>query len=128
MIVCELAPDLAPVKADPIQIEQVVVNLVRNGLEAMHDATDGECAVTIGTRRYDEHAIEISVRDRGKGIGKEEMRKIFEPFFTTKPEGMGMGLAICRSIVQAHEGRIWVSANDDRGCTFHFTLPVAQPA
>lgn len=70
--------------------------------------------------------MEVFVRDRGVGISKEEMEKIFEPFFTTKPEGMGMGLAISRSIIQAHAGRLWVSTNNgDRGCTFHFTLPVA---
>jgi C4-dicarboxylate-specific signal transduction histidine kinase len=125
-VVCELAPGLAPVKADPIQIEQVVVNLVRNGLEAMHERTAEECVVTIGTRRCDERTIDVFVRDRGQGIDEQEMSKVFEPFFTTKPEGMGMGLAICRSIVRAHEGRLWVTANDDCGCTFHFTLPVAQ--
>jgi signal transduction histidine kinase len=66
------------------------------------------------------------VRDRGNGISDREMERIFEPFFTTKPEGMGMGLAISRSIIQSHEGRLWFSANDDGGCTFHFTLPLAQ--
>ena len=125
-IVCELAPDIAPVMADPIQIEQVVVNLARNGLESMQELPEEQRVLSIGTRRCDEQTMEVFVRDRGKGISEQEMKKIFEPFFTTKPEGMGMGLAISRSIIQAHEGRLWVSANDDRGCTFHFTLPVAQ--
>ena len=71
--------------------------------------------------------MEVFVRDRGTGIRETEMNKIFEPFFTTKPEGMGMGLAISRSIIQSHEGRLWVSTNEDRGCTFHFTLPVPGP-
>ncbi len=113
-------------RADPIQIEQVVVNLARNGLESMHEVPEEQRVLSIGTRRCDGQTMEVFVRDRGKGISEEEMQKIFEPFFTTKPEGMGMGLAISRSIIQAHEGRLWVSANDDRGCTFHFTLPVAQ--
>jgi C4-dicarboxylate-specific signal transduction histidine kinase len=125
-IVCDLAPSIAPVRADPIQIEQVVVNLARNGLESMQELPEEQRVLRIGTVPRDEQTIEVLVRDRGKGIREQEMDKIFEPFFTTKPEGMGMGLAISRSIIQAHEGRLWVSANDDRGCTFHFTLPVAQ--
>jgi signal transduction histidine kinase len=124
-IVCDLAADIPPVNADPIQIEQVVVNLARNGLESMHELPEDERVLNIGTRRCDAETIEVFVRDRGKGIGEQEMKRIFEPFFTTKPEGMGMGLAISRSIIQSHDGRLWVSANDDRGCTFHFTLPVA---
>ncbi len=125
-IVCELTPDIAPVKADPIQIEQVVVNLALNGLESMQEMPEEQRTLSIGARRCDEQTVEVFVRDRGKGIGAEVQERIFEPFFTTKAEGMGMGLAISRSIIQAHEGRLWVSANDDRGCTFHFTLPVAQ--
>ena len=125
-IVCELAADIGPVRADPIQIEQVVVNLARNGLESMHAAPEEQRVLRIGTRRCDGQAVEVFVRDRGKGLSEQEMAKVFEPFFTTKPEGMGMGLAISRSIIQGHEGRLWVSANDDCGCTFHFTLPVAQ--
>jgi signal transduction histidine kinase len=124
-IVCELASDLAAVRIDPIQIEQVVVNLVRNGLEAMRGAEE-QCALIIGTRPHDQQSVEVYVRDCGQGISEDDMAKIFEPFFTTKPDGMGMGLAISRSIVEAHAGRVWASANSDRGCTFHFTLPVAR--
>ena len=127
-IVCELAPDIALVEADPIQIKQVVVNLALNGLESMYEVPEAERLLGIGTRRCDEQTMEVFVRDCGKGIDPQEMNQIFEPFFTTKPEGMGMGLAICRSIVQTHKGRLWVSANNDRGCTFHFTLPAAQTA
>ena len=125
-IVCDLAPDIVPVGADPIQIEQVVVNLARNGLESMRDVPEEQRVLSIGTRRCDAETAEVFVRDRGKGISPQEMGKIFEPFFTTKPEGMGMGLAISRSIIEAHEGRLWVSANDDGGCTFHFTLPATR--
>jgi C4-dicarboxylate-specific signal transduction histidine kinase len=125
-IVCDLAPKIAAVRADPIQIEQVVVNLARNGLESMQETPKEQRILTIGTRQCDERTIEVFVRDRGKGIGEQEIKRIFEPFFTTKPEGMGMGLAISRSIIQAHEGRLWVSANEEGGSTFHFTLPVAK--
>ena len=111
---------------DPIQIEQIVVNLARNGLEAMVEVPEGQRLLTIGTRRHDEQSVEVYVSDCGKGIDEQEMDKLFEPFFTTKAEGMGMGLAISRSIVHAHQGQLWVSPNADRGCTFHFTLPVAQ--
>jgi signal transduction histidine kinase len=124
-IVCELASDLAAVRIDPIQIEQVIVNLARNGLEAMCEVEE-QSVLIIGTRSHDQQSVEVYVRDCGKGISEDDMVKIFEPFFTTKPEGMGMGLAISRSIVEAHAGRLWASANSGRGCTFHFTLPVAQ--
>ncbi len=125
-IVCDFAPEIAAAKADPIQIEQVVVNLARNGLESMQETPEEQRVLTIGTRQCDEQTIEVFVRDRGKGIGEQELKRIFEPFFTTKPEGMGMGLAISRSIIQTHEGRLWVSANADGGSTFHFTLPIIQ--
>jgi signal transduction histidine kinase len=125
-IVCELAPDLAPVSVDPIQIEQVVVNLARNGLEAMRGLANSQGVLTIGTRRHDDRSVEVYVRDSGKGISEQEMDRLFEPFFTTKADGMGMGLAISRSIVRAHGGLLWVTPNEDRGCTFHFTIPIVQ--
>jgi C4-dicarboxylate-specific signal transduction histidine kinase len=125
-IVCDLAPDLVPVKADPIQIEQVVVNLARNALEAMQETPQEQRLLTIGTRRNGGQTVEVFVRDCGQGIDAYEIGKVFDPFFTTKSEGMGMGLAISRSIVQAHEGRIWVTPNDDGGCTFRFALPIAK--
>jgi C4-dicarboxylate-specific signal transduction histidine kinase len=125
-IVCDLTPDLAMVKADPIQVEQVVVNLARNALESMQDTPPEQRLLTIGTRRKDDQNVEVFMRDCGQGIAADDIGRVFDPFYTTKSEGMGMGLAISRSIVQAHDGRIWVTANEDRGCTFHFTLPVAK--
>jgi len=122
----EIAAGLPPVEGDKVEIEQVVVNLVRNGIEAMNDLPDDERVLSLGARRGDEHAIEVFVRDRGAGVPPDAAAKIFEPFFTTKGDGMGMGLAICRSIVERHEGRVWFTANDDRGSTFHFTLPVGE--
>jgi two-component system sensor histidine kinase DctS len=128
-IVCDLPADLAPVKADPIQVEQVVVNLARNALEAMHDTPEEQRLLTIGAQPLDDHTVEVFVRDCGQGIDADDIDKVFDPFFTTKSDGMGMGLAISRSIVNAHDGRVWVTANEDRGCTFHFALPaVPEPA
>jgi signal transduction histidine kinase len=125
-VVCELASEIAAVKADPIQIEQVVVNLARNGLDSMQDIPEDQRVLLIGTRQSDAQTVEVYVRDRGKGLSGDEANRIFEPFFTTKPDGMGMGLAISRSIIQSHEGRLWVSPNQDRGCTFQFALPAFQ--
>ena len=107
-----------------------MLNLVRNGLEAMDDVPElrGGPRLWIKTGRHGDGHVEVSVQDRGKGIGENDLEKIFEPFFTTKPEGLGMGLAISRSIVQAHGGRLWASASEDQGCTFHFTLPTAATA
>ena len=125
-IVLELAQDLPAVIGDAIQIEQVIMNLVRNGLEAMDETPEENRLLGIKTMRHGDETIQVEVSDCGKGIGEEDLEKVFEPFFTTKPEGMGMGLAISRSIVQLHRGRIWVSANPDQGCTFHFTLPIGK--
>jgi signal transduction histidine kinase len=125
-MVCDLASGISAVKADPIQIEQVVVNLARNGLDSMREVPEDQRVLRIGTRQCDAQTVEVFVRDQGKGLNEQEMTKVFEPFFTTKEDGMGMGLAISRSIVQSYEGRLWVTANADRGCTFQFTLPVYQ--
>jgi len=124
ILVClDLAADLPPAVGDKIQVEQVLMNLVRNGVEAM-DHSSGERRLVVRTLRLDESNVQIDVSDVGKGIDAAELEQVFEPFFTTKPEGMGMGLPISRSIVQAHGGRLWASANAGPGCTFHFTLPV----
>lgn len=124
--VLALSEDLPAVIGDPIQIQQVLINLVRNALEAMDETPDDNRLVDIKTMRHGDDAVEVEVCDRGKGIDGEDLDKVFEPFFTTKPEGMGMGLAISRSIIQAREGRLWASANQNQGCTFHFTLPVSK--
>jgi signal transduction histidine kinase len=122
--VLALAEGLATVTGDPIQIQQVLMNLVRNALEAMEQTPADNRLLDIKTMRHGDVAVEVEVCDRGKGIDTGDLDKVFEPFFTTKPEGMGMGLAISRSIIQTYEGRLWVSANQHQGCTFHFTLPV----
>jgi PAS domain S-box-containing protein len=116
----DVAADIPPVALDRVQIQQVMINLMRNGMEAM-ESNDG--TRTLGMRaRKSGDAVRIEVSDRGLGV--ENPEKIFEPFFTTKESGMGMGLAICRSIVESHGGKLWVESNDDGGATFVFTLPI----
>jgi C4-dicarboxylate-specific signal transduction histidine kinase len=125
-IVLELAEDLPTVVGDAIQIEQVIMNLIRNGLEAMDETRDDNRLLGIKTMRHDANTVQVDVCDRGEGIGEADTEKVFEPFFTTKPEGMGMGLAISRSIVQSHGGRLWATVNEVQGCSFHFTLPIGK--
>ena len=125
-VALEFSPDPPIVLGDSVELEQVVLNLVRNGLEAMDSPPNAEKSLVIRTARDATGWVLVEVRDSGKGIAKQDLEKVFEPFYTTKPDGMGMGLAISRSIVHAHGGRLWLSINRDQGCTFHFTLPEVQ--
>lgn len=118
-------PALPPVLADRVMCEQLLLNLLKNAMEAMQDANGGR-ELWISSARSDGNAIEISVMDRGPGISAEVEAELFAPFFTTKPQGMGIGLNICRSIVELHEGRLWFTRNAGPGITFRFTLPVAN--
>jgi signal transduction histidine kinase len=127
-VVFEVSRDLPPAQGDKVEIEQVVVNLARNGLEAMDKLSPEDRLLHLGARRLDENSIEVFVRDSGSGIVSDAPGKLFDPFFTTKVDGMGMGLAICRSIIERHEGRMWFTANEGRGVTFHFTLPCEETA
>jgi two-component system sensor kinase FixL len=113
--------------ADAIGIQQVLVNLLRNAIEAMSERPPGERIVTVRSRSIAE-GIEVSVSDRGTGIGPEEMPRLFEPFFTSKATGMGMGLPISRTIIEAHGGRIGAENNDSGGATFSFVLPLRKDA
>jgi signal transduction histidine kinase len=94
-----------------------------NGIEAMSGMDEGARQMTITTRSIDEGQIQVTVQDSGTGIDPNALGKIFDPFYTTKPGGMGMGLSICRSIVQSHGGRLWATANNGPGTSFHFSLP-----
>ncbi len=116
--------DLPPAYADKIMIEQVVLNLVKNGIEAMHDTPRAERELAISARANGKDFIEVKVADRGHGVLVESTEKLFVPFYTTKPEGMGMGLNICRSIIEFHHGRLWAVASAGGGAAFSFTLPV----
>jgi signal transduction histidine kinase len=120
----ELSSGLPPVPGDRIQVQQVILNLVLNALEAIdaNDATPRK--VVIETGREGATDVRVSVRDSGKGLGPQALEQVFDAFYTTKPDGMGMGLAISRSIIQAHDGRLWAMPNTPRGAVFRFTLPV----
>jgi C4-dicarboxylate-specific signal transduction histidine kinase len=123
----QLADALPHVVADRIQLQQVILNLVVNAAEAMN--RDGEDRRELSIRSsFDgwRHVL-VAVRDSGPGLDPKSIDRVFDAFYTTKPEGLGMGLAICRSIVEAHGGRLWATANDGRGATFHFTLPIGGP-
>jgi PAS domain S-box-containing protein len=121
----ELAPDLPKITADRVQLQQVFMNLILNAIEAMKD-TAGE--LTIKTELGQDGQLLISVSDMGVGLPAEKTDQIFNAFFTTKPQGSGMGLAISRSIIESHGGRLWASANNGRGATFQLTLPAEVTA
>jgi PAS domain S-box-containing protein len=120
----DLDPGLPPVSADRVQLQQVILNLALNGIEAMHDRTNGNRQLTITTSLAGRNVL-IAVRDVGTGIHPDHMDRLFDPFFSTKPAGLGVGLRICWSIVTTHGGRIWAQNNPDAGATFYFTLPPA---
>ncbi|MEA2961561.1 MAG: hypothetical protein QOI46_1659, partial [Alphaproteobacteria bacterium] len=119
-----LAPALPMILGDRVQLQQVIINLVMNGIEAMQSVTDRPRELAIRSRQDETQQVLVSVTDCGVGISAEDADRLFNPFFTTKSGGMGMGLSICRSIVEAHGGRLWATANVPHGATFQFTLPV----
>src|SRR5579863_1516302 len=123
----ELAPELPYVMADSVQLQQVLMNLVRNGFDAI-DETDTAGDLTIRSQRNAVDQILISIRDTGIGLPPERADKVFDAFFTTKSQGTGMGLSISRSIIESHGGRLWTTGNPDRGTTFQFTLPIEPGA
>ena len=122
----ELAAGVSSVKGDPIQLQQVVLNLVVNSIEATKARTDGPRELLIQSQTREPEGVLVSVCDSGVGIDPDKADHIFEPFFTSKPEGMGMGLAISRSIIEAHGGRLWASSNQGGGATFQFSIPALQ--
>jgi signal transduction histidine kinase len=105
-----------------VQLQQVILNLVMNGIEAMSAVTDRSRDLLIRSRQHESDKVLVAVRDSGIGLDPESMERIFDAFYTTKSEGLGMGLAISRSIVENHGGRLWAVANDGPGATFQFTL------
>ena len=117
---------LPPVQGDRVQLQQVVLNLILNAVEAMSSVDEGARELLIGTRQSRTKGVLVAVRDSGPGIDPEHLDRVFDAFYTTKSGGMGMGLAICRSIIDAHGGRLWAAANEPRGAIFQFTLPSAE--
>jgi PAS domain S-box-containing protein len=124
----ELAPALPMILADRVQLQQVIINLVMNGIEAMQSVSDRPRELVIRSLQDKTQEVLVSVTDCGVGIAAENADRLFNAFFTTKPRGMGMGLSICRSIMEAHNGRLWATANVPHGATFQFTLPVNADA
>ncbi len=120
----ELAADLPRVHGDRVQLQQVVLNLVLNGLEAMRESGAGDRTLVIRTARDGAATVAVAVQDSGIGIDEKELDRLFQPLYTTKAEGLGMGLAIARTIVAAHGGQLGAANNVHGGATFHFTLPV----
>jgi PAS domain S-box-containing protein len=120
---CELADDLPLVTGDRVQLQQVVLNMIRNGSDAMAEVDDRARDLLIKTERSEGDRVCLSVRDAGVGFGPEATDKLFQPFYTTKTDGMGIGLSISRTIIEAHHGRLWATANAGAGATFCFFLP-----
>ena len=114
-----------PILGDRIQLQQVVLNLVVNGIDAMKDTPGESRIISIRTTRVDKFA-ELSVSDLGPGIPEDKLKEVFEPFFTSKAEGMGMGLSIARTIIDAHHGQIWAKNRDHGGATFRIRLPLSR--
>jgi hypothetical protein len=120
----DLDVDLPSTWVDRVQMQQVLVNLTRNGIDAMDSSIDYPKSLLLRSRRNGMNEVLVEVRDRGSGV--EDVERIFEPFFTTKENGMGMGLAICRSIIEAHDGRLRATKNEPCGTTLTFTLPASE--
>jgi signal transduction histidine kinase len=123
----ELADSLPHVQGDRVQLQQVILNLMINSIQAMSDLAGGGRELQVTTELIASEGVRIGVRDTGPGLTPESLSCLFEPFYTTKPEGMGMGLSICQSIIEEHGGRLWASRIDPQGALFQFTIPVTQP-
>jgi signal transduction histidine kinase len=119
----DLDKDLAPVSGDRVQLQQLLFNLLLNAFEAMDALLDRPKSLFIRSKRHSPETVLVEIQD--SGVGLKDPEKIFEAFFTTKATGMGMGLALCRSIIDAHQGRLWAASGESAGTTFSFTLPAA---
>jgi PAS domain S-box-containing protein len=119
----QLAEGLPHVRGDRVQLQQVMLNLIVNAIQSMSGVEDGNRELHISTVSIEPEAVSVAVRDTGHGLRPESLPRLFEPFYTTKPDGMGLGLSICRSIVEAHGGRLWATRCEPRGALFQFTIP-----
>jgi signal transduction histidine kinase len=122
----DCAVGLPAVLGNPVQLQQVMINLVTNALEATLNVNARRRLLAIHAKKHGTDAVLVRIRDSGKGLDPRQRQRVFEPFYTTKPDGLGMGLTVSRTIVEAHGGRLWASANDEFGETFQFTLPIAE--
>jgi C4-dicarboxylate-specific signal transduction histidine kinase len=123
----ELAGSLPHIQGDRVQLQQVILNLMINALQAMSDLAGGERELHVTTELIASEGVRVGVRDSGPGFSAENLQHLFAPFYTTKPNGMGMGLSICRSIIEDHGGQLWASRLDPQGALFQFTIPFTQP-
>jgi C4-dicarboxylate-specific signal transduction histidine kinase len=124
----DLAEGLPLVEGDRVQLQQVILNLAINAVEAMSVTGDGTRELLISTRKTELFGVLVEVRDSGPGLTPETVEHLFDAFYTTKPGGLGMGLSICRSIIEAHHGHLWATNNAPQGTVFHFTLPTVSRA
>ena len=118
----QLAGELPRIQGDRVQLQQVMLNLIVNAIQSMRGVEGGNRELHISTVRIEPESVCVAVRDTGHGLRPESLPRLFEPFYTTKPDGMGMGLSICRSIIEAHGGRLWATSCEPRGALFQFTI------
>ena len=123
----DLAAGDRPVLGDRVQLQQVLLNLIMNGVEAMRGVTERTWELIVSSSFADLGIVVVSVEDTGTGLDPAVAQRVFDPFFTTKSEGLGMGLSICRSIVESHRGRLWLSPRAPHGAAIHFTIPIELP-
>src|SRR6202035_5440373 len=124
----QLAGELPRIQCDRVQLQQVMLNLIVNAIQSMSGVEDGNRELHISTVSIEPEGVCVAVRDTGHGLRPESLLRLFEPFYTTKHDGMGMGLSICRSIVEAHGGRLWATGCEPRGALFQFTIPADRAA
>jgi len=122
----QLAGELPRIQCDRVQLQQVVLNLIINAMQSMNSVEDGNRELQISTVNIEPEGVRVAVRDTGHGLSPESLSRLFEPFYTTKPEGMGMGLSICRSIIEAHGGQLWAIPCEPQGALFQFTIPATR--
>jgi len=122
----QLSSDVPLILGDRIQLQQVMLNLIINAVEAMGGTSDGPRELVVSSKKNDLQDLVVAVRDSGPGLDPNSLDHLFTAFFTTKPKGMGMGLAISRSIIESHGGRLWATPNNGQGATFQFTLPIGK--
>jgi C4-dicarboxylate-specific signal transduction histidine kinase len=122
----QLAEGMPLIQGDRIQLQQVILNFIVNAIEAMSGVSEGSRELLVSTEEDGSDGVLVAVRDSGPGLPPQSLERLFDAFYTTKPGGMGMGLSICRSIIEAHGGRVWAGANAPKGAVFQFTLPPPQ--
>jgi signal transduction histidine kinase len=126
MVQTQLADHLPRIRGDRVQLQQVMLNLIVNAIQAMSALAGGVRELHISTENTESEGVRIAVRDSGPGLSAGNLQHLFKPFYTTKPNGMGMGLSICRTIIEDHGGRLWATEHGSNGALFQFTIP-SQP-